>query len=891
MSNISTLASGAEVSAQHLASTMFKAAILANVHAGVITLDIEQEPGEDTPSARLMVTPTGQRHLWPEHTLEGRLLLGQQRRVRDIAFDWLGSESSDPSARAVLQGYVMLTIRGHAAYTPPTRYKVPKYAIAKGAKVSSSQFGAAHDLLTRCQRERPEIWHQLDAEFAGAIALRTVPVRKDADGYEITVGTDPWMDERASDRERFGAEPPSPYSTSALAYTLLLLVVSGIGFVLMQSLGKWGFALKAATVIAVLLGVIEFLYRTWPPFNDALRDLGRSLLTAFKQKGQPLPPPPKVGRYQTIVGWIILVEYLTIVTVALHKAGPDVTRLWLLPAGALVFWLIVRMRRRVSAAITARVFTATTSPGTRTAAATPAAPALPLTAKIGPTSVESAPHVAQPLAAESALSIKVLRGDTLPEPSAASVQLLDVKARRAVAIRSLFHRAITMLSLITFALAMLHWLLAQQLSVEPSNAGFPTFVAVLAAVTLLSQTRGGAAKVRSTVLTTVMRLIFGETAKVSGGEMDDDKGSIRPVALTVVMGAWSLFALAYTASFASSLRPPYGRVVALGSMAIVTGVVLWFQRRRSAIERRFPCPRPKSLLALRVFGSPHLADFLDLTNDWQWIGSRLRLDGPGTTGQKARDLVNYVAGRIDQSIVQSEAELERAMAEFAETPDRQLRFPVNSVQCSDAIWKQAIDRLLDRSDAVVMDLASLTPTNRGVAYELGRLFAHIDLDRIVLLINDTTDRNVLREIVDRAWADVPVNSPNAGRASPAVIAFDMGGSAARLPEESLADWQRRRHTTVDSRRLLGLLADAAEPPRSSNAEAVLSDDLVRHWSWFPLPKPLRVVRNAAVMLFILSTVFATTCVTRVPAGQIGSTATATVPTQRGSAGTPTITTR
>ena len=49
-----------------------------------------------------------------------------------------------------------------------------------------------------------------------------------------------------------------------------------------------------------------------------------------------------------------------------------------------------------------------------------------------------------------------------------------------------------------------------------------------------------------------------------------------------------------------------------------------------------------------------------------------------------------------------------ALAEFHEHPDRKLRFPVNSIQCNNAVWKIAVDRLLDRSDAVVMDLADLS---------------------------------------------------------------------------------------------------------------------------------------------------------------------------------------
>jgi hypothetical protein len=300
----------------------------------------------------------------------------------------------------------------------------------------------------------------------------------------------------------------------------------------------------------------------------------------------------------------------------------------------------------------------------------------------------------------------------------------------------------------------------------------------------------------------------------------------------------------------SDLDPPYNRVLMIVAIAGVVAFLLWFDRARASIERRFPTRNPQHLLALRVFGSPHLDEFLDLTNGWQWIGTRLRLDGPGTSGSKARDLVNYFAGRVDRSIVEDDAELQAAVAEFRERPDSQLRFPVNSVQCSNATWKDALEHMIDRSDVVVMDLATLRQENRGVAYELGRLLARVDLDRIILLVDYATDRDVLREIVDEAWHSMPPDSPNATLSNPVIRAFDMGRPAERQSDESLAEWQQRQARGVDGPRLLGALVDAAQPPRRAGGGEPVADRKLSQWTRFPASRRLRTLRNVALYLFL-----------------------------------------
>jgi len=247
----------------------------------------------------------------------------------------------------------------------------------------------------------------------------------------------------------------------------------------------------------------------------------------------------------------------------------------------------------------------------------------------------------------------------------------------------------------------------------------------------------------------------------------------------------------------------------------VLGYLYWIHRGAAGVERQYSYQPPLNLLALRVFGSPNLADFLNLSDAWQWIGTRQLLDGPDTAGHKAKDLLNYLAGRIDRSITGDATELSEALEAFSTWPDRMLRFPVNSMQCANATWKEALQHLLDRADVVVMDLSSLSAQNRGVAYELGKLVDEVPLNRVVLLFDESTDLNVLKDILARAHEGIAADSPNRQGGGLRVRVFDMGGTTARKPDESAYDWKRRIRTRMNEHALVGLLFDAAQPPRSA----------------------------------------------------------------------------
>jgi hypothetical protein len=151
-----------------------------------------------------------------------------------------------------------------------------------------------------------------------------------------------------------------------------------------------------------------------------------------------------------------------------------------------------------------------------------------------------------------------------------------------------------------------------------------------------------------------------------------------------------------------------------------------------------------------------------------------------------------------------------------------------------------------------MDLSSLSERNQGVAYELGKLVNEVPLNRVVLLYNDSTDLNVLKHILSRAWAGMAADSPNRQTVEPRVRVFYMGGATGRGPNESIYDWKRRIRVQMDEHALVGLLCDAAQPPRTVRSIDPKRDRNAIRWSRLAIPRWVRWAVNVVWWTFLFS---------------------------------------
>jgi hypothetical protein len=87
---------------------------------------------------------------------------------------------------------------------------------------------------------------------------------------------------------------------------------------------------------------------------------------------------------------------------------------------------------------------------------------------------------------------------------------------------------------------------------------------------------------------------------------------------------------------------------------------------------------------------------------------------------------------------------------------------------------------------VAMDLRGFGPHRRGCVYELETLLDTVPLDRLVFLIDWSTDRKGLEEILFAHWQRLAADSPNLVAAHPTLRLLDVSGSDAMAVRHLLA---------------------------------------------------------------------------------------------------------
>jgi hypothetical protein len=221
---------------------------------------------------------------------------------------------------------------------------------------------------------------------------------------------------------------------------------------------------------------------------------------------------------------------------------------------------------------------------------------------------------------------------------------------------------------------------------------------------------------------------------------------------------------------------------------------------------------------LRVFGRPSYDDLLELARPWLLVGPITHLEGYDSVVRSVEVRKAMASGRLDDALVTSPEDFAGRLAALPELADDNGRYRRRAFQCVDAVWPGAIRALIDRADAVLMDMSGLGPANLGCAYELGLLLDRTPLSRVLLLIDDATDLACLDQVLDGAERRIAAGSPNHGAATRWRL-LKVGGSSARGPGESHDAWLRRLDRRLEPLALvhfmLGGIAMADASPRLS----------------------------------------------------------------------------
>jgi hypothetical protein len=193
----------------------------------------------------------------------------------------------------------------------------------------------------------------------------------------------------------------------------------------------------------------------------------------------------------------------------------------------------------------------------------------------------------------------------------------------------------------------------------------------------------------------------------------------------------------------------------------------WAQRD---IER----PLPRTLLLLRVFGDTVRTEALfdRIASRWRWFGPLTMIAAPDVVARTVDpgDFLRFASGDIGASFVNTQHELEQRLATLDRAPDPDGRYRVTEFCCRDSSWQATVVQLIERADAVVMDLRGFSAKRMGCEFELRELAVRLRGEQVVLVVDASTDRVLLDATLGATWRAQIVEVPR-GRARQADAAF------------------------------------------------------------------------------------------------------------------------
>jgi hypothetical protein len=172
---------------------------------------------------------------------------------------------------------------------------------------------------------------------------------------------------------------------------------------------------------------------------------------------------------------------------------------------------------------------------------------------------------------------------------------------------------------------------------------------------------------------------------------------------------------------------------------------------------------PVRLLLLRTFGARERTSRLltVLTRQWRWIGSVELITAPDLASETLEpdEFLDFLLRRLSGRFVSDTDVVSARLAARDLRPDRDGRYRVNELMCTDATWQLVFEGLVVDVDVVLIDLRAFGRGRLGVRHELERVVAVLPLTKVVAIVDASTDRVLLAEALARAAALAPASSP------------------------------------------------------------------------------------------------------------------------------------
>jgi len=196
-------------------------------------------------------------------------------------------------------------------------------------------------------------------------------------------------------------------------------------------------------------------------------------------------------------------------------------------------------------------------------------------------------------------------------------------------------------------------------------------------------------------------------------------------------------------------RPIFALLLVVGEIVLFPlvnhGVMRWLGVAKLAAAK--PAP---TLLLLRVFGYTARTErlFDRVASRWRLLGPVTTIAAPDVTASTidAGDYLRWLTGRIDELFVTTRASLDHKLATLDLAPDPDGRFRIGEFCCRDSTWQATVVELMLRADAVIMDVRGISAGRLGCEFELEQLAKRLPPQRLVLVVDETTESKRLKAL-------------------------------------------------------------------------------------------------------------------------------------------------
>lgn len=207
-----------------------------------------------------------------------------------------------------------------------------------------------------------------------------------------------------------------------------------------------------------------------------------------------------------------------------------------------------------------------------------------------------------------------------------------------------------------------------------------------------------------------------------------------------------VFAIDFSVGVSSSDGGAFGVgmaiFVATGAIAMVLYRVVHRSRQQAP-----------ALLMLRVFSpDPKSQRLLDRINaGWRYLGPVRMIGGPdlAIANVEPDEFLTFLRGKLRRLFIDQPAALADRLGSLTARRDPDARYRIDEFFCFDDTWRLTVTRLLEQTEAVVMDLRAFGPKNEGCILEIELLSQRGVLERTVLLVDARTDRALLDSVLEQ----------------------------------------------------------------------------------------------------------------------------------------------